>query len=271
VPYPTSEPDLDRLAELARSALRAPFALVMLAREGGLMLCGSARAEDVPLPAQPALTPESLCHRIFETGTPLVVRDAGQELEPGSADALRCWGITACLGIPLGARDEPAAGTICVLDTVPRDWTEREVGLLEGLALNATAQREAERALRESEQRFRTLAHSLDQVFWMSDLHTAATLYLSPAFEKVWDRSCEEMYRDSQVWIRDVHPADRERVIEATVERRRQGFDLEYRILRRNGDVRWIHDRGVPVEDGNGAVVYLAGIAEDITERLAAR
>jgi two-component system, cell cycle sensor histidine kinase and response regulator CckA len=270
VPYPTSEPDLDRLADLARRALRAPFALVTLAREGGLVLCGSARADGVALPAEPALTPESLCQRLFENGAPLVIRDAEREAEPGSVDALRRWGIAAYLAMPLGAGDEPAGGTICVLDTVPRDWTEREIGLLEGLALNATARREAERALRESEQRFRTLAHSLDQVFWMSDLHTAATLYVSPAFEKVWDRSCEELYRDPEVWIQDVHPADRDRVVEATVERRSHGFDLEYRILKRNGDVRWIHDRGVPVADGTGAVVYLAGIAEDVTERMAA-
>jgi PAS domain S-box-containing protein len=132
-----------------------------------------------------------------------------------------------------------------------------------------TAQRQAEEALRESEQRFRQLAESIGGVFWMTDAARREILYVSPAYEKIWGRPREALLRSPAVWLDALHPEDRERVrAAATPERQITGdYAEEYRIVQPDGSVRWIRDRAYPVRDAGGRVCRIAGIADDITEQ----
>lgn len=131
------------------------------------------------------------------------------------------------------------------------------------------AQRTA--ALGESEQRFRQIAENIREVFWMStgDFGTAqfTMLYISPAYESVWGRTCESLYRDPHTFIDAIHPEDRARVAEVNKRHYEQGFEVEYRVVRPDGSMRWIRDRGFPIKDAAGRFYRLTGIAEDITER----
>jgi PAS domain S-box-containing protein len=128
-------------------------------------------------------------------------------------------------------------------------------------------QRQAEMALRESEERFRQLTENIREVFWMSTPAVDKILYASPAYETVWGLTREGLYSDSQSFIDSIHPEDRQKVVDFLAAEPQQGFQLEYRIIRPDGQVRWIWDRGFPIEDESGRVYRLAGIAEDITER----
>ncbi len=132
-------------------------------------------------------------------------------------------------------------------------------------ALDITERKEAEQ-LRLSESRFRQLAENIKQVFWMSNLDMSEIIYISPAYEKVWGRTRESVYKDPPSWLRAVHPDDYRRVLRA-LERKVHGHDEEYRIVRPDGCVRVIRDRAFPVRDEQGNVYRLAGIAEDITDR----
>jgi diguanylate cyclase (GGDEF)-like protein/PAS domain S-box-containing protein len=127
--------------------------------------------------------------------------------------------------------------------------------------------RESQQRLRESEERFRQMAESIAEVFWMTDPDKGQMLYLSPAYEKIWGRSCGSVYANSHLWMEAIHPEDRGKV-EAAVPLQDSGrYDQEYRIVRPDGLIRWIRDRAFPVTDASGRVYRIAGIAEDITEQ----
>jgi diguanylate cyclase (GGDEF)-like protein/PAS domain S-box-containing protein len=137
-----------------------------------------------------------------------------------------------------------------------------------GFMLDLTQKRQAEEALRKSEEQFRQLAENVHEVFWMMDLAATRVVYVSPAFKQIWGQTCESLYADSESWIHSVHREDRPRALEL-FHRQLQGeiLDNEYRIVQPSGAIRWIRDRAFPVRDTGGNLVRLVGLAEDTTER----
>jgi PAS domain S-box-containing protein len=131
---------------------------------------------------------------------------------------------------------------------------------------------QAEGHLRVSERRFRQLAENIDQVFWVYDLKEARVVYTNPAYETIWGDTREHLYEDESAFFAILHPEDRERMTDA-LRRQRAGArtEEEYRIVRPDGTVRWIRDRGFPVRDEWGEVFRIVGIAEDVTESRAAQ
>ena len=125
-------------------------------------------------------------------------------------------------------------------------------------------------SLSESEARFRFLVESIPQVFWLLELNPSRVLYVGPAFERVWGRRAEELYTDPTVWIQGIHPDDRDRArkeFAAWLAGLSPNHDTTYRVVRPNGDVRWIRDRGARLETSATGRKRVVGIAEDITEQ----
>jgi len=134
-----------------------------------------------------------------------------------------------------------------------------------------TERKQAEELLRESEQRFRQLAENIREAFWMTDPAKNKMLYISPAYEQIWGRTLQSIYDSPRAWLEAIHGEDRQRVLQAALTKQAVGlYDEEYRIVRPNGEVRWIRDRAFPVRDSGGVVYRIVGVAEDITERKAA-
>jgi PAS domain S-box-containing protein len=122
-------------------------------------------------------------------------------------------------------------------------------------------------SLLESEMRFRQITENTQQVFWMSSPAKDKVLYISPAYEKIWGRSCASLYASPMAWMEAIHPEDRERVRQAALTRQvSSDYDEEYRIERPDGSIRWIRDRAFPVLNEAGQVYRIVGIADDITE-----
>lgn len=144
-------------------------------------------------------------------------------------------------------------------------------GVLAGFtvsATDATARRRAERAIAESEDRFRQLAEAIDDVFWLTDWVGRRVIYVSPSYERVWGRSPDRVSEDPADWLAVVHPDDRGRVEREWDELAPQGrYDTEYRIVRSDGETRWIRDKAFPIRGESGRVVRIAGVSEDVTER----
>jgi PAS domain S-box-containing protein len=130
-----------------------------------------------------------------------------------------------------------------------------------------TARKQAEAELQESEQKFRQLAENIHEVFWISNADTNQILYVSPAYVEIWGRSCESLYANPQSFLDAIYPDDRQGV-SANLEHDATGeFDIEYRIVRPDGSVRWIRDRSFPIQNESGKIYRRAGIAQDITQR----
>ena len=127
---------------------------------------------------------------------------------------------------------------------------------------------QAETLLRESEEKFRQIAESINEVFWITDTAKQQILYISPGYEKIWGQTCKSLYESPQNWLMAIHLEDRQRILDATKTKQEHGeYDEVYRIIRPDGSVRWIHDRGFPVRNQAGQVYRIVGTARDITER----
>lgn len=130
-----------------------------------------------------------------------------------------------------------------------------------------TARKLVEVALRSSEERFRQLAEHIEEVFWMSSPAMDQIIYVSPAYEPIWGRTCASLYEQPGSMLAAVHPDDQERVLAAQVQSAREPSSEEYRIVRPDGTTRWIWTRAFPVRNDRGEVYRIVGISEDITGR----
>jgi PAS domain S-box-containing protein len=129
--------------------------------------------------------------------------------------------------------------------------------------------RQAQAEAWQSGERFRQLANNIHhQVFYITEMDRSRIVYLSPAFDEIWDQPSGAIKKDARLFLATIHPEDRVRV-QAEFERQARGeaTTVEYRIIRPDGGLRWIADRCFPIRDQRGELKRLAGLAEDITER----
>ena len=136
------------------------------------------------------------------------------------------------------------------------------------VARDITVNKQALETIRISEERFRIIADTIVEVIWMTDVEFKEILYVSPAYERVWGRSLESLYRAPHSLIETLHPDDR-KLFQDVLRTQLSGAasETEYRIIRPDGSIRWICDRGYPVRNEEGLIKYFTGVAEDITEK----
>ncbi|NJN30996.1 MAG: EAL domain-containing protein [Synechococcales cyanobacterium RM1_1_8] len=146
----------------------------------------------------------------------------------------------------------------CLLEAQNRDL-QREIG----------ERRQAETLLLESEARLESILNSLEDVIWSATADDLQLLYLNPAAAQVYGRSTQDFFASNRLWQRDVvHPDDRalrESFLELLRQEGHRG--VEYRILRPDGEVRWLSDRARVIKNDRGQVLRIDGIIYDITDR----
>ncbi|WP_144158204.1 response regulator [Paraburkholderia sp. BCC1885] len=130
--------------------------------------------------------------------------------------------------------------------------------------------RRAEGALLESEERFRQMAENIDDVFWMLDPATNQLLYVSPAYRRLWGDVAPSPVPAAGHWAGCIH-ADDEAAVETAYRALASGtpYEIEYRIVRPDGNIRWVAERAFTVRDTRNRIYRLAGIVNDISERKA--
>jgi PAS domain S-box-containing protein len=137
-----------------------------------------------------------------------------------------------------------------------------------GLKREVAQHKETSELLREAIQLLTQVTENIADIFWVTDTLKTEVEYVSPGFERVWGRTCKALRGSPGTWLEGIHHEDRERVTRAMLNKQIRGeYDEEYRVVRPDGSIRWVHDRAFPVKGADGAVYRLVGIAEDITER----
>ena len=193
---------------------------------------------------------------VFRTGEPYIAHEALARLAPREGGVLQDHyydftyvRIDDIHGKPWGVYDHAT-------DVTDRVLTRRKnEDLLE--------------ALRASNALFNQFADNIRDVFWIRSPDFGTLRYISPAFEQIWGRSRESFYANPADWAKFVFPEDLERVRSAfhRLGSGAESVDVEHRIVRPDGEIRWVHLRAFEARDGNGEVISLLGIVRDITER----
>ncbi len=128
--------------------------------------------------------------------------------------------------------------------------------------------------LAEQEQRLYELGANSREVFWILSSDWKTVHYISPAYEQLFGKSCQSLLDDPTSWKDNLHPDDRERIMQEIRDKRddadRKPQFSEYRVIWADGTMRWVLARTYPVCNEKGEIVRFAGFAEDITERKAA-
>ncbi len=137
------------------------------------------------------------------------------------------------------------------------------------VARDVTERNRSEQAVRESDERFQQLAAVASDVFWIRSADMNRLEYVSPAFEKIWGRPMETLYRNPHSWREAIYPADRPAVQAAFAGLRTDTprISIQYRIVRANGEIRWVLVRGFQVKNPAGEVIRLGGTVTDISEQ----
>jgi PAS domain S-box-containing protein len=125
----------------------------------------------------------------------------------------------------------------------------------------------AEEELLESRKKFQNLVENIPGVYWVTDMETFQTLYISPSYETIWGRKCTDLYNNPGDFIDSIHPDDKESVFKAyNTINDTLSSEITYRIIRPDGEIRWIAVKAKVVADGVDKKTEY-GYAEDITER----
>jgi diguanylate cyclase (GGDEF)-like protein/PAS domain S-box-containing protein len=135
-----------------------------------------------------------------------------------------------------------------------------------GMGIDISARKRAEHDLHASELQFRQMAENIHDIFYLVDARSNRILYVSPAYETISGHTCESLLASPESWTASIHPDDRV-TAEANIRKSAPSghFDIEYRMVRPDGSIRWIESRGFPVNDATGEMVRVAGVAKDIT------
>ena len=120
------------------------------------------------------------------------------------------------------------------------------------------------------EARFRLLVENIGDVLWFKELDPPRFSYVSTAFERIWGFGVDALHRSPALWDECIHPEDRKAVrdsLQQWFDGAKADYDAHYRVICRDGQVRWIADRGIILGRKDGKPYQIGGIARDITER----
>jgi PAS domain S-box-containing protein len=159
------------------------------------------------------------------------------------------------------------------ISTGVTDYLQKESGTSQYTVLanrisNAVEQYRSRQAVQETERKLSELAERTDDILFMFDGDWSELLFINSAYEEVWDRSIEELEANPESFLEYVHPEDRDRA-RASMEQLTEGeaSQTEYRVVRSDGERRWVRGDTQPILDRNGNVARIVGQVRDITEQ----
>jgi PAS domain S-box-containing protein len=144
---------------------------------------------------------------------------------------------------------------------------------IQGLVVDTTATQRAEQDRRDAETRYRALVEQMPAISYIelpgSDPTEASFTYLSPQAERIFGVPAEVLMDDPAHFGRMLHPDDRERVLAANADSEASGepFDEEFRVVRDDAEVVWLHSRATLIHNEQGNPMFWHGVALDVTSQ----
>ena len=277
------EEAFDDLARLAAHICGTPIAVVNLVDADR-----SWSKANLGLLVRSVPREESFCAWAIGGREPFVVTDA--TADPRFANlpmVVSDPSIRSYAGAPLVTSDGHALGTLAVMDRAPRTFSTAQLAALTALsrqvmtqlelqlALSSAQRTAAEQselsvALREAEERFRSLVETMPAVVYLDAYNDASSaVYISPQVEGMLGYAPEEWLAHDDLWREILHPEDREKALRDVEDilASDKPWRLEYRMIAKDGHEVWVHDEAVVVRDTAGRPLFWQGIWLDITEQ----
>jgi signal transduction histidine kinase/PAS domain-containing protein len=271
------EDSFDRVTHLAAMVLRTPMALTSLV-DDQREFCKSS----VGLPEPYATTchiplSHSFCQHVVRTGAPLIVADARVHPLLHSNPAVTEFKAIAYLGVPLTSSEGDVLGSLCVIGSDPREWSDADLKLLGDLGRlveteitcrdGVRARTSAEKELRASEEQLRLASLSCRIGTWHVNM-VDRSIVMSEQCRSFCHLGDEQTPTPEWLEAR-VDPDDRERVREAFRQLVEMNDDchVEFRVHPVEGKTRWIFACGRCFPDGSGRPMFIDGIAIDVSDR----
>lgn len=175
-------------------------------------------------------------------------------------------------------------GTICILDKTERTLSQEQIDLLSIVARQimgfveirevlknqkSLVERHSEtlELLKKQTDEFDVMSNNIGDVVWMIDPREKKLVYVSKSYERIWERSCEFLYKGSHTLLTGVHEDDLSKVTGALELQQDFNLEVNFRIVTPEGNVKWIHQRTFTVKNDSGEAYRIVGISSDITER----
>ncbi|GAA4342347.1 PAS domain-containing protein [Flaviaesturariibacter amylovorans] len=263
----------DKITEMMAQVFDMPLAFLSIVGQERVHF--KSRYGGFPLPE--VLREDSLCSHTILSPSPLVIEDAHADacFANGTYVATE-GGIRFYAGAPLITPDGHQIGTVCLVDTKPRTFSEANTRLLEQFAwmtMHQIEMREAllrqgaiETQLQEANRELRFVTDMMPQLVWATESDGYASY-----FNRMWTEYTGVPFGEltGEGWIRTLHPDDVADTATAWQNALRQqaSYDVEYRVRRHDGTYRWFVARGTPMKDAYGNILRWYGTTTDIDEQ----
>ncbi|SNS61025.1 PAS domain S-box-containing protein [Geodermatophilus pulveris] len=264
---PGASPAVDRLVELAARLLGASSGQISLL-DDVQSVAGSAGLPPGSATRETALD-RTPCTLAAAAGA-LAISDARADERVGHLPTVVAGQVVAYLGVPLTDGGGHVVGTLCVFGPVPREWSETDVATLRQLAASVVTELEyaaltGEYARQHLRWRLAMDAGGVGTFDW--DLRTGELVWDEPLMA-VFGYTAAEFDGTITAFNRRLHPDDLPRVGEAlrTCIEACGDFEAEYRVVRPDGETRWVQARGRALGGPDGTAARLLGAAYDTTE-----
>ena len=254
---------LDDLAAFAAELADAPIALISLVDEDQQQFLGRVGVDLVTTPRS-----WSFCAHAMVGGGVMEVHDA--TADPRFADNMLVKGPPAVrfyAGAPLVNADGVPLGAICILDTRARPglspFQRRGLEILAAATMARLEQHRTQRAVEDSEIRFRTLADPMPQMVWSTQPDGFHDYYNARWYEFT---GMPEGSTDGEAWNGMFHADDQDRAWALWRHSLETGdpYQIEYRLRHFDGTYRWVLGRALPIRGEDGAIQRWFGTCTDI-------
>ncbi|MFH1519637.1 MAG: MEDS domain-containing protein [Candidatus Omnitrophota bacterium] len=202
--------------------------------------------------------------------TDLLASTTEKERQARTRNRCNTAGYESVALIPLKAGSS-IIGLLQINDRKRNSFTLDMIIFFEGLGTSigiAFSRKKVEEALEKSEKKYRELAENMKELVYIADPKNFAAIYVNKAVEEIYGYTQKEWLSDPSLWEKTIYPEDKERLFSLLSKaQEEEDIVLEYRIVSRNKEIKWLEDRVRWQKDEKGKVVDMQGICMDTTER----